>query len=111
MSAYHLDEPATDALFDEAAYLRVNPDVERTVREGSLTSGRHHYDRYGCNEKPSRMMRMTERIREAKRRKLERIVPLLLPDVPAKVHGDHVDLFTNLLEVERIEVSRDLLPI
>lgn len=33
--------------FDEAAYLRLYPDVAKAVREGSLSSGYDHYVRYG----------------------------------------------------------------
>ncbi len=43
--------PATDATFDEAAYLDANPDVARAVRAGAFKSGRHHFERFGRNER------------------------------------------------------------
>ncbi len=91
MASYELDQPATGATFDETAYLRANPDVAQAVRDGHVASGRQHFDLYGQQDTPRRMMRMTERIHEAKRRKLRRILPLLRPDAPAVEHDDHVD--------------------
>lgn len=91
MASYQLDLPATSATFDESAYLLANPDVARSVETRQLVSGRQHFDLYGCRESPPRMMRMTSRIRDAKRRKQERILPLLRADAPAVVHDLHVD--------------------
>jgi hypothetical protein len=42
--------PATAEAFDEAAYLRGNPDVAAAVAAGKLKSGRQHFDRYGHAE-------------------------------------------------------------
>ena len=36
--------------FDEQKYLLANPDVAKAVREGVLTSGAEHYERYGRQE-------------------------------------------------------------
>ncbi len=36
--------------FDEASYLRANPDVAAAVQAGQFKSGRQHYDKYGRNE-------------------------------------------------------------
>ncbi len=36
--------------FDEALYLRLNPDVLAAVKAGSFSSGREHYERYGRAE-------------------------------------------------------------
>lgn len=91
MASYELDQPVTGEAFDETAYLRANPDVAQAVRDGHVASGRQHFDLYGHRDKPRRMMRMTERIHEAKRRKLRRILPLLRPDAAAVEHDDHVD--------------------
>lgn len=83
MNEYELDVAAHEELFDEEAYLLANPDVAMAVRSGQLASGRQHFDRYGCREQPARRMRMTRRISDAKRVKLERILPLLRREVPA----------------------------
>ena len=91
MASYQLDQPASGESFDETAYLRANPDVAQAVRNGQIASGRQHYDLYGQHDTPARLMRMTERIHEAKRRKLRRILPLLRPDAPAEMHDDYVD--------------------
>ncbi|SFJ78031.1 glycosyltransferase family 4 protein [Methylobacterium brachiatum] len=36
--------------FDEDLYLRLNPDVERAVKDGSFASGREHWDAFGAVE-------------------------------------------------------------
>jgi SAM-dependent methyltransferase len=94
MAFYDLDLPATDATFDESAYLLANPDVARAVQAGQITTGRQHFDLYGRAESPPRLMRMAARIREAKRRKQQRILPLLRADAPAVVHDQYVDCLT-----------------
>jgi hypothetical protein len=38
---------ACEGGFNEAAYLRANPDVAAAVREGRLSSGAAHYEQYG----------------------------------------------------------------
>ncbi len=43
--------------FDEAAYLRQNPDVDQRVKEGALSSGYEHYLRYGRSEGRHRPLR------------------------------------------------------
>jgi len=43
--------PATAQDFDEAAYLRANPDVAAAVAAGKFSSGRQHFERYGHAEK------------------------------------------------------------
>ena len=41
---------ATVDTFDEAAYLRANPDVAAAVSSGDYASGREHFDRFGQKE-------------------------------------------------------------
>ena len=36
--------------FDEASYLRANPDVAAAVQAGQFKSGWQHYEKYGRNE-------------------------------------------------------------
>lgn len=50
MEASYTRVPATAENFDEAAYLRANPDVAAAVKAGKLKSGRQHFDRYGHAE-------------------------------------------------------------
>lgn len=76
-----LEEPATADRFDEAAYLAANPDVASAVARGEFRSGREHFEAYGRNEQ-RRLRRGALHIAEAKRRKLERIAPLLRDDLP-----------------------------
>lgn len=40
----------TDKNFDEVAYLASNPDVARAVIDGSMKSGKKHFERFGRNE-------------------------------------------------------------
>ncbi len=50
LEASYTRVPATADNFDEAAYLRANPDVAAAVNGGKLTSGREHFDRHGHAE-------------------------------------------------------------
>lgn len=50
MEAGYTRVPATAQTFDEAGYLRANPDVAAAVAAGKLKSGRAHFDRYGHAE-------------------------------------------------------------
>jgi hypothetical protein len=42
--------PARDCVFDEQAYLALNPDVAAAVRSGGFASGSAHYLRFGQGE-------------------------------------------------------------
>lgn len=77
MTSYILEATVTDQNFDEKAYLLANPDVADAVKKGIVKSGRSHYDAFGKHE--NRVIRFSPSsiISEAKRRKLERIKPLL----------------------------------
>jgi len=85
MTGYTLEEPATDRNFDEQAYLRGNPDVADAVRKGLMPSGRAHFEAFGRVEGRRLARRAGElppAVAESKRRKLERIRPLLRADMP-----------------------------
>ena len=84
MASYPLEILATDANFDEEAYLRANPDVADAVRKGFMRSGRSHFEAFGRNEGRRMRKPLGERspIAEAKKRKLARIRPLLRDDMP-----------------------------
>ena len=45
-----LSEFATEANFEEAAYLRANADVKAAVKDGSCPSGRTHFESFGRRE-------------------------------------------------------------
>jgi len=81
MASYILEVTTTDQNFDENAYLLANPDVADAVKKRTLKSGRSHYDVFGKNE--NRRIRLSPSIiTEAKRKKLEKIKPLLRSDMP-----------------------------
>jgi SAM-dependent methyltransferase len=80
MTSYILAANATDQNFNEKAYLLANPDVADAVKKGAFKSGRSHYDAFGKNEN-RRIWLSPSIILEAKRRKLERIKPLLRSDM------------------------------
>jgi hypothetical protein len=81
MTSCILEAIATDQNFDEKAYLLANPDVADAIKKGTAKSGRSHFDAFGKNE--NRRMRFSSPsiLLEAKRRKLERIKPLLRSDM------------------------------
>jgi len=60
--------------FDEAHYLRSNPDVAIAVQNGEFRSGRHHFKKHGSAER--RFLRVTQPGFAAyKAAKLERVGP------------------------------------
>ncbi|EXJ15986.1 hypothetical protein D779_0734 [Imhoffiella purpurea] len=77
-----LEALATEDNFDEDAYLRANPDVVDAVRAGGVDSGRAHFAAIGKDERRS-LKYPPALIAEAKRRKRERIRPLLRADMPS----------------------------
>jgi len=85
LASYSLEPFATDENFDEEDYLRANADVAEAVRKGQVSSGRTHFDACGRKE-GRRLLARTDAvpavIAEAKRRKLQRIRPLLRSDMP-----------------------------
>jgi len=85
LASYSLEPVATDENFEEEDYLRANADVAEAVRKGQVSSGRTHFDACGRKE-GRRLLARTDAvpavIAEAKRRKLERIRPLLRSDMP-----------------------------
>ena len=89
MNSFKLFEKVNEANFDEAGYLRANPDVLEAVRRGDFVTGREHFDRYGKNE--NRCVSVPgASILEAKRKKLQRIRPLLRKDMPFTEKEDHL---------------------
>jgi SAM-dependent methyltransferase len=78
-SQVKLEETATAENFEEAAYLRANPDVAAAVNV-HFSSGRQHFDTFGIRER--RKIRLpAERIYALKQQKLERIRPCLRNDM------------------------------
>lgn len=86
---------ATEENFNEEAYLDANPDVAYDVRHGlSLQSGRQHFEVFGRQE--GRCIRLPRAVtEEVRRRKLERIIPLL-KDRNVRYGGDqdYLDFLT-----------------
>ena len=93
---------AGDDNYDEAAYLRANPDVAAAVLAGQCASGRAHYDAFGREER--RWLRLPVPAGR-KREKLARVRPLVrLGAVRAETEGclDCLD--------EAVRVQFDLTP-
>ena len=72
MAPIRLLVEATEDGFDEAAYLRANPDVARAVADGTCPSGRAHFDAFGKTERRCTRLSVPD---EWKREKLDRIAP------------------------------------
>jgi SAM-dependent methyltransferase len=99
MKSIRLDTPATDANFDEAAYLRGNPDVRRAVGNGQFASGRAHWELFGRNER--RQLRFPDPgLRAAKHEKMRRIEALLRTDLPFTRCDDHYDFLGDALRAQ-----------
>lgn len=78
MNGLRLRIAADENNYDEAAYLRGNPDVARAVASGGCSSGRAHFDAFGRVE--HRDLRM-EIPAAWKQEKLARLRPLLRADI------------------------------
>lgn len=104
MRTFPLLADATDQDFEEAAYLRANPDVARLVREGGCPSGVVHFELFGRAER--RKLRR-EIPYEWKHRKLDRVRPLLLPGLPHREILAHIDCLTDALRTQYAIVPTD----
>jgi Methyltransferase domain len=78
---------ATPQNFSESAYLDANPDVAAAVRTNMFRSGRHHFEMFGEKEQRELLFAAGDVI-DAKKRKMQRIRPLLRDDMPS-VEGAH----------------------
>lgn len=106
MTSYTLEPIATDENFDEAAYLGANPDVADAVAKGQVKSGRDHFESFGRKE--ARTVRLSPSIiSEAKRRKLEKIEPLLREDMTVVRTPTCFDFLTNELRSQFNIVDTD----
>ena len=92
MQAYVMDQLVTRENFNEHQYLASNSDVLRAVQEGQFVSGRQHFELFG--EKESRTYRLSDKITEAKKSKLERIKPLLCEDMPYTETDSYFDFLS-----------------
>jgi SAM-dependent methyltransferase len=73
---------ATMENFDENAYFAMNPDVAAAVKRGQLKSGREHFEAFGLQEGRWQRNPFDQALKTAKRKKLERLRPLLRNDMP-----------------------------
>lgn len=87
-----LHELASDANFNESAYLAGNPDVAAAVKSGALDSGWRHFDMHGRTE--GRRQRYLIDLIKLKRQKLDRIASVLRSDLERNVQPDHFDFLT-----------------
>jgi SAM-dependent methyltransferase len=99
--------------FDEAAYLRANPDVAAAVDRGQFRSGWHHFETFGKDEhrrlgtdssfqRPGALD-----LKEAKARKLQRIRSLLREDMHFLETGSYYDFLTEEMRSEFNIVDTD----
>lgn len=98
MATVDLHVRATPENFDEAAYLRANPDVADAVARGALSSGRSHFDRFGEAER--RMLRFFPDLEPLRRRKLSRLEPFLRTDLPRTTTRGKPDFLSAALRRE-----------
>lgn len=98
MSGIPLYVPATPGSFDERGYLEANPDVAVAVRNGSIASGRLHFDIFGAKEK--RQQLQTGRISAPQAAKIARIAPRLTLERPHIRRGVKYDFLTDELRRE-----------
>jgi SAM-dependent methyltransferase len=80
MHEQQLSTVATEANFNEGAYLLANPDVAQAVHRGDFASGLAHFREHGRRE--GRKITVFTKIRAAKRAKAEQFRHLLRTDMP-----------------------------
>ena len=74
--------------FDDATYLKLNPDVREAVKSGLLSSGWQHFVTYGCNEnRPGVSVELRRKTIEFFAN-LTADTPLPPPSLRKRVHGD-----------------------
>lgn len=95
--------PATEAAFEEAAYLAANPDVDAAVRGGAFPSGRAHFEAHGRHER--RFLNRSTGIEPLRARKMERLRPFLRRDMAHDWRGLKPDYLTRELREETRIVS------
>ena len=99
MPILELVEKATPENFDEADYLRANPDVEAVVRSGGLESGRMHFDMHGSKE--GRLLRREVDLTGLRAEKAKRFVRALNLDMPHRIDDEgRYDFLTDELRRE-----------
>jgi SAM-dependent methyltransferase len=92
---------ATEANFEEGAYLRANPDVARAVAAGECPSARAHFDAFGRHERRNVRLPVDPSLKATK---LARVRPLLQEGV---VQGETSTLIDCLPHATRIELHLD----
>lgn len=96
MKSYPMTVPATDENFDEIAYRKTNPDVAIAVSQGKLESGFKHFQLSGKKE-GRKIQSPPEILDMPKKRKLERIKPILRSDLSYIKNRYHYDFLTESL--------------
>lgn len=91
MHSQRLLVPANHENFDEAAYLRANPDVAAAVKDGSTPSGRAHFEAFGLSERRKIRLKPDHAVRT---HKLDRVRPLLSVPPQAGASADLIDTLT-----------------
>jgi len=96
-----LDVPVTLENFDENAYMSSNHDVKAAVELGAIASGRVHFENAGWQE--GRRMRLLDGLVEMRRKKMDRVRPVLRCDLPFTedvASGGKVNFLTRSLRDE-----------
>ncbi len=94
---------ATEAAFEEGAYLRANPDVDAAVRAGAYPTGRDHFIAHGFNE--NRFLDSPDGIEALREEKLTRLRPCLRQDMAHAWRGAKADYLTPELREETRIIS------
>jgi len=93
MAAFDIKVLATEENFEEEGYLRANPDVAAAVAAGIVADGKSHFAAFGRRE--ARKLEQRRRVVQERRRKLERILPLLDLARPHVRREDKFDFLTD----------------
>jgi SAM-dependent methyltransferase len=92
---------AMESNFEEAAYLRANPDVARAVAAGTCPSARAHFDTFGRDERRMLRLAVDANIKTAK---LARLRPLL---TDGALQNETSSVLDCLPQATRVELSLD----
>ena len=84
---------ATDANFNEEAYLAANPDVAEARRKGLVRDVRKHFEKFGRRE--GRKLRVEGSVTDLRAEKMQKVEPLLRLEMPHVRRGAKYDFLTD----------------
>ncbi len=95
--------------FNEAEYLRLNPDISNAVERGDFTSGWEHYLRFGINEERPRLSQTSVIVERLTKSIVS--IPVPPPVLRTRVHGaEAMSEFHKIGKVVALDLESTIYP-